>query len=467
MVSSFIDECNLHVTAGDGGAGCVAFRREARVSNGGPCGGDGGAGGDVWLVADCNTASLLPFRDHPHRSATNGSHGRGSNRHGAQGDDLYIKVPVGTIVLDHTSREKLADLSAHGFSWQAARGGDGGRGNARFYSRSCRSPEFAEQGEKGEHHWLRLELKLLADVGIVGFPNSGKSTFISRVSAAKPKIANYPFTTLEPNLGVVRIDDFTELVVADIPGLIAGASDGKGLGHRFLRHVERSRVLLVMIDVSPWALATPTQQLEVLLRELDSYSPELLERPRVVVASRVDLCAEPIADLTSEFSAEPAVESTICVSSVTGEGITEVLGVLVRLVEQSRQSEETESSVVVHRPLGTEITATKTVDGTWLIEGRAAIRAVSLNDVTLPDAMAYIQSRLDDLGVERALARAGAISGDLVRIGELGFEYLPNEVSGIARTAVFTGKKQKSRTMPKSKRKHSQDYNNKLMRSKS
>ena len=256
-MSGFVDECNINVKAGSGGAGCVAFRREAHVSRGGPDGGDGGDGGAVWFVADRNVASLLAFRDHPHRRADDGSHGSGSNKHGARGRDLEVAVPEGTVVLDHDTGEPLADLLHHGDRWLAAEAGRGGRGNARFLSNRRRAPRFAEQGEPGEERWLRLELKLLADVAIVGFPNVGKSTFISRVSAARPKIADYPFTTLEPNLGVVRMDDDFEMVLADIPGLIEGASEGKGLGHRFLRHVERARVLLVLVDLAGWDAIDP------------------------------------------------------------------------------------------------------------------------------------------------------------------------------------------------------------------
>src|SRR3954452_12086981 len=273
---AFVDECGLHVKAGDGGAGTVAFRREAHVPKGGPDGGDGGNGGDVWLVADRNVASLLAFRDHPHRRATSGVHGKGKRRHGRGGDDLHIAVPEGTIVLDHDSGAVLADLVHEGDRYLAAEGGRGGRGNARFLSNRRRAPSFAEQGEPGEERWLRLELKLMADVALVGYPNVGKSTLISVISAAKPKIADYPFTTLEPSLGVVRLDERTEFVVADIPGLIEGASEGRGLGHRFLRHIERARVLCVMVDLT--AEVDPLEQQRVLLDELGSYQPELLER---------------------------------------------------------------------------------------------------------------------------------------------------------------------------------------------
>src|SRR5207249_2809207 len=251
-VPGFVDEAQLHVKAGNGGAGAVSFRREAHVPRGGPDGGDGGKGGDVWLVADRNVASLLAFKDHPHRRATSGAHGQGKKRHGREGTDLEVAVPEGTVVNDPDTGATLADLAYAGDRWLAAEGGRGGRGNARFLSNRRRAPSFAEQGEAGEERWLRLELKLVADVALVGFPNVGKSTLIAAISAAKPKIADYPFTTLEPNLGVVRRGD-AELVVADVPGLIEGASEGRGLGDRFLRHVERARVLCVLVDLA-WEL---------------------------------------------------------------------------------------------------------------------------------------------------------------------------------------------------------------------
>ncbi len=429
-MSGFVDECNLHVTAGDGGAGCVAFRREAHVSRGGPSGGDGGRGGDVWLVADRNVASLLAFRDHPHRRASNGKHGSGNKRHGARGDDTEVPVPVGTVVLDHDDQSQLADLSFHGERWLAASAGGGGRGNARFLSNRRRAPAFAEQGEFGEQRWLRLELKLLADVAIVGFPNVGKSTFISRVSAAKPKIADYPFTTLEPNLGVCRLedsfDDVFEMVLADIPGLIEGAGEGRGLGHRFLRHVERARVLLVLVDLCELAERSPAEQLSVLLSELGSYRPELLTRPRLVVGSRADTALgttapeEPTGSLNSgsRFGR---------MSSVTGEGVAQVLGELRKLVTQSRAADEVVVEVpVVHRPLppAQEVTVHRLDGRLWQVDGRAARRAVALSDLTDAGAIAYVQERLRSLGVEKALARAGALYGDDVRIGDFSFTYL-------------------------------------------
>ena len=292
----FVDQAQLHARAGDGGAGAVSWRREAHVDRGGPDGGDGGHGGDVWLVASVNESSLLGFRDHPFRRATDGVHGSGSKRHGARGKDLVVPVPVGTVVRER-SGAVVCDLDVEGARFMVAEGGQGGRGNARFLSNRRRAPAFAEQAEKGQEFWLDMELKLMADVALVGFPNAGKSTLISTVSAAKPKIADYPFTTLEPHLGVVRVGgvrDGTEFVMADIPGLVEGAAEGKGLGHQFLRHIERARVLVVLLDLgAPDAGGVPpAEQRRVLLSELGSYRPELLDRPRIVVGSKGDMGAD-------------------------------------------------------------------------------------------------------------------------------------------------------------------------------
>ena len=409
-MSSFVDQCNVNVKAGDGGAGCVAFRREAHVAKGGPDGGDGGDGGSIWFVADRNVASLLAFRDHPHRKGENGKHGSGQNRHGHRGKNLEVKVPVGTVVLDHDTHEPLADLVHHGDRWLAAKAGEGGRGNARFLSNRRRAPSFAEQGEHGEERWLRLELKLLADVAIVGFPNVGKSTLISRVSAAKPKIADYPFTTLEPNLGVVRTDDGFEMVLADIPGLIEGASDGKGLGHHFLRHVERARALLILLDLAPYDGVTPEEQERVLLQELGNYRPDLLDRPRLIVGSR--------ADMAPDHSFEGTT-----VSSMTGDGLSELVGALVRMVGAARENEPQVEAITIHHPVSSEIQLTRHDDGAWEVLGRAARRAVALSDLTDDQALEYAQHRLKQLGVNTALARAGVKPGDEVRIGDFAFEY--------------------------------------------
>ena len=299
----FVDECQIHVKAGDGGAGSTSFRREAHVAEGGPDGGDGGHGGSVWLVADHNVASLLSFKDHPHRRATSGTHGSGKGKHGRSGDDLEVPVPEGTVVRGPEGGA-LADLSDPGARWLAAQGGQGGKGNARFLSNRRRAPAFAEQGEIGEEFWFNLELKLMADVALVGFPNSGKSTLISRISAAKPKIANYPFTTLEPHLGVVRFDEH-EFVAADIPGLVEGASEGKGLGLRFLRHIERARVLVVLADLAADDGRSPAEQERVLLAELGNYEPALLDRPRVVVGSRADMASADARESSGSPSSRP------------------------------------------------------------------------------------------------------------------------------------------------------------------
>src|SRR5580693_924011 len=309
----FVDQAQLHARAGDGGAGAVSWRREAHVDRGGPDGGDGGHGGDVWLVASVNQASLLGFRDHPFRRATDGVHGSGSKKHGARGKDLVVPVPVGTVVRERTGTV-VCDLDVEGARFMVAEGGQGGRGNARFLSNRRRAPAFAEQAEKGQEFWLDMELKLMADVALVGFPNAGKSTLISTVSAAKPKIADYPFTTLEPHLGVVRVGstrDHTEFVMADIPGLVEGAAEGKGLGHRFLRHIERARILVVLIDLDPDAVHTPAEQLQILLRELGDYQPELLERPRLVVGSKQDLFAtDTRAGATAVSNANATTDTT-------------------------------------------------------------------------------------------------------------------------------------------------------------
>lgn len=423
-MAGFVDEAQLHVRGGDGGAGAVSFRREAHVPRGGPDGGDGGDGGAVWLVADRNVASLLAFRDHPHRRAGDGTHGQGKRRHGRAGQDLLVPVPEGTVVRSRDGAV-LADLVRHGNRWEAARGGQGGRGNARFLSNRRRAPAFAEQGEQGEEGWLNLELKLMADVALIGFPNVGKSTLISRISAARPRIADYPFTTLEPHLGVVRLGDpggpgGVEFVVADVPGLIEGASEGKGLGHRFLRHVERARVLCVLLDAAPTAERPPDQQEGVLLRELGRYRPELLDRPRVVVRSRVDLAA---ADSGPVDAALPIYEDRPAISAVTGQGIDALVGRLAELVAKARAAEPEPDTFVVHRPAAAGVRVERVDAHTWAVSGRPAERAVALNDVTGPDAAAFVAHRLKRAGVDRALSRAGVAEGDTVTIGAFAFEY--------------------------------------------
>ncbi|MHB1969928.1 MAG: GTPase ObgE [Acidimicrobiales bacterium] len=417
-MSAFVDRAQLHARAGDGGAGCVSFRREAHVAKGGPDGGDGGSGGDVWLVADHNQASLLGFRDHPFRRATDGQHGSSKRQHGARGRDLEVAVPVGTVVYD-LEGQALVDLSVEGTRWRAATGGQGGMGNARFLSNERRAPAFAEQGERGEEAWYNLELKLQADVALIGLPNVGKSTLIARVSAARPKVADYPFTTLVPHLGVVRVGaragrpgDATEFVLADIPGLIEGAAEGRGLGHDFLRHVERAAVLCVLIDLAETAPLPPATQLEVLLSELGRYRPELLERPRVVVGAKADVAAH----------AWPADET---ISSLTGAGIDHLLGRLAALIAEGRRQRAAAraETVVVHRPAAREVAVERVGEGEWAVTGRAAARAARFSDLTDEGALSELERRLRELGVERLLVRAGAADGDVVHVGGVAFEW--------------------------------------------
>ncbi|TVR21979.1 MAG: GTPase ObgE [Ilumatobacter sp.] len=417
-MSQFVDECQLNVRGGDGGAGCVSFRREGPVVMGGPNGGDGGNGGDVWLVADHNVASLLSFRDHPHRRAESGVHGKGKDLHGKRGASLEIKVPEGTVVRDLYSGEVLAELNRHGDRWLSAAGGRGGRGNARFLSNKRRAPSFAEQGEHGEERWLKLEIKLMADVALVGFPNAGKSTLISVVSAAKPKIADYPFTTLVPNLGVVRLDEETEFVMADIPGLIEGASEGRGLGHQFLRHVERARVLCLLIDLVALDGITPDEQERILLQELGRYQPDLLDRPRVVVGTKAD--AVSVEELAELGWTRPVI------SSVTHQGVGDLIGRLASLVHEARTAEPQPEGMVVLRPEISGAVVERVGDGEFRLLGREVERVVALNDITTTEALAYIDHRLERLGVPRMLARAGATDGDVIWIGEFSFEYQPD-----------------------------------------
>ena len=413
-MSNFVDECGLNVKGGDGGAGCVSFRREAHVDRGGPDGGDGGNGGDVLLVADHNVASLLAFRDFPHRKAENGKHGSGKRRHGSNGTSERVRVPVGTLVKD-ADGNILADLANSGSTWLAAAGGMGGKGNSRFLSNRRRAPSFAEQGESGEEQWLKLELKLLADVALVGFPNVGKSTLISRLSAAKPKIADYPFTTLVPNLGVVRGTDDFEMIVADVPGLIEGAAEGKGLGHQFLRHVERARVLAVLLDLSPYDGTSPTEQLKILLGELENYKPELLTRPRLLVSSKVDVAVQ------------DSLEGSIRVSSVTGEGIQTLKYELQNLVIEARNSDLVSGEeVIIHRPVPKGVSVVRN-GNSYIVKGRQAERAVALNDLTNIEALEYVQTTLEKIGVNKALKKAGIKPGDQVQIGGLSFDFMEDE----------------------------------------
>jgi len=330
----FIDRAKIHVQGGDGGNGVTAFRREKFVPRGGPSGGDGGRGGDVILVADASLNTLLHLRYNPAHVAERGLHGEGSNRSGHDGGDLIVRVPVGTQIFDANTGELLHDLSHEGDRWLAARGGRGGFGNAHFTTSTNRAPRYHQEGSKGEELDLQLELKLLADVGLVGFPNAGKSTFISTVSAARPKIADYPFTTLEPHLGVVDIGDFRTFVIADIPGLIEGAHTGTGLGDRFLRHIERTKLLLHLVDVSSASGRDAVSDYETVNRELASYNQDLAQRPQFVVATKIDALDEPQRLESLKAKAREDRKPFFAISSATGEGVRDLVNaVSVKLEE--------------------------------------------------------------------------------------------------------------------------------------
>ena len=317
----FIDEVRILVKAGDGGNGCLAFRREKFVPRGGPSGGDGGRGGDVILVSSEHQNTLLKFRYNPEHKAERGRHGEGSNRTGADGQSLEVQVPVGTVVYDESTGARLYDFTHPGERFTVASGGRGGKGNARFATSTHQAPTEHEPGRPGEEKRLRLELKLLADVGLVGFPNAGKSTLISRISAARPKIADYPFTTLEPNLGVVELPDYRSFVVADIPGLIEGAHEGHGLGIQFLRHIERTRLLVHLVDVSEASGRDPVQDFETVMDELASFSRDLVSKPMLVAASKMDVAQDPARVLALRLHVAERGMAYFEISSATGLGI--------------------------------------------------------------------------------------------------------------------------------------------------
>jgi len=320
----FIDEVRILVKAGDGGNGCLAFRREKYVPRGGPSGGDGGRGGDVYLVASEHENTLLKFRFNPEHKAGRGVHGEGSDRTGAEGESLDVAVPVGTIVYDDATGERLHDFTTPGERFRIARGGRGGRGNGRFATATHQAPTEHYPGRPGDEKRLRLELKLLADVGLVGFPNAGKSTLISRISAARPKIADYPFTTLEPNLGVVQIEGFRTFVVADIPGLIEGAHMGHGLGVQFLKHIERTRLLAHLVDVSDATGRDPVHDFEIVMGELANFSEDLAQKPMIVVATKIDAAQDPERAAGLKALAAAKGLQYFEISSVTGQGIDDL-----------------------------------------------------------------------------------------------------------------------------------------------
>lgn len=339
----FIDRVKIRVTAGDGGNGVTAFRREKFVARGGPSGGDGGKGGDVWLEATEGYNTLLHLRYNPEHSAERGRHGEGSQKSGRDGADTTVKVPVGTQVFDPGSGELLFDFTKDGQRFLAAEGGRGGFGNTHFKSSTNQAPRYHQDGGEGEYRELQLELKLIADVGLVGFPNAGKSTLISVISAASPKIADYPFTTLEPNLGVVNVDDYKTFVVADIPGLIEGASDGAGLGDRFLRHVERTKLLLHLVDVSSFSGRDPVEDYETINRELANYDEDLAAKPQAVVATKTDALDDEERLESLKQRAKKDRRRFFAISSVTQDGVRDLVFAVSKMLDELTEAEETEN----------------------------------------------------------------------------------------------------------------------------
>jgi GTP-binding protein len=332
--SNFVDEIDIFVKGGDGGAGCISFRREKYVPYGGPDGGDGGEGGSVWLEADPALTTLLDYHYKRHYQAERGQHGKGANRHGAGGSDLILRVPVGTLVLDRDSGERVTDLATPGQRVLVMPGARGGRGNARFASSTNRAPRRADLGRPGLGRWLHLELKLLADVGVVGFPNAGKSTLVSRLSAATPKIADYPFTTLQPTLGIVRVDEERTFVIADLPGLIPGASEGRGLGHQFLRHTERTRLLVHLLDLDPQTGRDPVQDFHAINAELAAYSDALAARAQLVVVNKIDLPEASDSRARVEEFCRSTGRLFHAISAATGLGLTDLVHGIARQLEK-------------------------------------------------------------------------------------------------------------------------------------
>ncbi len=424
----FVDETTIEVAGGRGGDGVTSFHREKYRPRGGPDGGDGGRGGDVIMVADPGVATLVEYHFHPHQRAGKGTHGRGGNRRGADGDDRVLPVPVGTLVRDQDS-QLLADLATPGARFLAARGGRGGRGNAAL-SAGRRVAHFHEKGESGQQRRLVLELRLLADAALVGFPNAGKSSIVARASAARPKVADYPFTTLEPVLGMVRAGEH-DFVLADVPGLIPGAAAGKGLGHRFLRHVTRSAVLVHVVDLAPVEPGRdPEGDLAALEAELAAYDPALAARPAMVVASKLDLPDGRARLPAAQAAAQRRGLACFGVSAVTGEGMAGFLYAVGAAVAEARAGAPapvTAGTVVAEAEVPIRVVR----EGAgFRVLGDRPERWVAMSDLDNPEALAHLQRRLRRAGVDELLAAAGARPGDEVLVGGTAFEYQPDLSAG-------------------------------------
>jgi GTP-binding protein len=432
----FFDRVKIYVAAGKGGDGSAHFRREKYVPLGGPDGGDGGRGGSVYLEADPGMNTLVDYHYHPHHKASAGGNGGGQQKHGAKGRDVYLKVPAGTVVREAETGELLADLTEPYQQFMVARGGRGGLGNTHFATPTHQAPREAQKGEPGEERWLELELKLIADVGLVGFPNAGKSTLLSVVTSARPKIAPYPFTTLVPNLGVVVVGDptrgeSTSFVMADIPGLIEGAAEGVGLGHEFLRHVERTRLLLHLVDGAAFD-RDPWDEFETINRELAAYSPELAIRPQVVVFTKMDLPEVRERWPEVERRAQETGLPAFAISAATNEGVAELINYTAQRFQELRtEAAELAARHAASAPAGPVLrpepldayTIERVAGGGFRVRGKRVERMVAMTDHESPEGMARLESQLRRMGVTEALEQAGVQPGDGVTFGKVTLEW--------------------------------------------
>ena len=421
----FIDRVKIYVQAGTGGNGTVAFRREAHVPKGGPSGGDGGRGGSVIFVATNSLSTLLDLRYYREYKAQNGEKGHAKKMHGADADDLVIRVPVGTCVYDDDTGNIIADLTKDGQRAVIAKGGRGGRGNARFASSRNPAPKICENGEPGEKFNLRVELKLLADVGLVGFPSVGKSTLLSVVSKARPQIADYHFTTIVPNLGVVQVKDGRSFVMADLPGLIEGASQGKGLGHQFLRHIERCRVIVHIIDMSGSEGRNPYEDYVTINKELGEYEYRLLERPQIIVANKMD--GDEAEENLKKFKDKLGDQKVFPIIAPIHEGIDAVLYAVADALETApdffNQEEEQESVLYTYKEEEKPFTIHNKGNGVWEVTGKKVERLVQMASFTTDDGFQRFALQIRNMGIDDALREAGCEDGDTVRLYDFEFEF--------------------------------------------
>lgn len=421
----FIDRVKIYVQAGTGGNGTVAFRREAHVPKGGPSGGDGGRGGSVIFVATNSLSTLLDLRYYREYKAQNGEKGHAKKMHGADADDLIIRVPVGTCVYDDDTGNIIADLTKDGQRAVIAKGGRGGRGNARFASSRNPAPKICENGEPGEKFNLRVELKLLADVGLVGFPSVGKSTLLSVVSKARPQIADYHFTTIVPNLGVVQVKDGRSFVMADLPGLIEGASQGKGLGHQFLRHIERCRVIVHIIDMSGSEGRDPYEDYVTINKELGEYEYRLLERPQIIVANKMD--GDEAEENLKKFKEKLGDQKVFPIIAPIHEGIDAVLYAVADALETApdffNQEEEQESVLYTYKEEEKPFTIHNKGNGVWEVTGKKVERLVQMASFTTDDGFQRFALQIRNMGIDDALREAGCEDGDTVRLYDFEFEF--------------------------------------------